>query len=138
LVRTFQQICAALLAFQDSATGMWYQVVDRGGQAGNYLESSASAMFAYAFAKGANNHYLDARFFKSAERAMNGLRQQCIAVDEAGNVDLKNTCRGAGLGGNPYRDGSYTYYVNVPRATNDMKGIGPLLLAAIELERGEQ
>jgi unsaturated rhamnogalacturonyl hydrolase len=115
---------------------MWYQVVDQAGRPGNYLESSASAMFAYAFAKGANKGYLEARSFKAAERAMLGIRQQCITVDEAGNVDLKDTCRGAGLGGNPYRDGTYAYYVNVPRATNDMKGIGPLLLAAIELERG--
>ena len=53
LVRIFQEVSKSLLAFQDSATGMWYQVVDKGGHPGNYLESSASAMFAYAFAKGA-------------------------------------------------------------------------------------
>jgi len=136
LIRIFQEMCRALLAFQDSTSGMWYQVVDQAGRPGNYLESSASAMFAFAFAKGANKHYVEARYFEAAERAMHGIRQHCVTVDEAGRVDLKDTCRGAGLGGNPYRDGTYTYYVNVPRATNDMKGIGPLLLAAIELERG--
>ncbi len=136
LIRILQEVSGALLAFQDSTTGMWYQVVDQAGRPGNYLESSASAMFAYGFAKGANKHYLEARFLGAAKRAMQGIRQQCVSVDEAGQVNLKDTCRGAGLGGNPYRDGTYSYYVNVPRATNDMKGIGPLLLAAIEIERG--
>jgi unsaturated rhamnogalacturonyl hydrolase len=136
LVKILQELSAALLSFQDSATGMWYQVVDRAGDPGNYPESSASAMFAYAFAKGYNDHYLDARFFKAAEHAMQGLRDRCIFVDENGRLLLKDTCKGAGLGGNPYRDGSYQYYIHVPRATNDMKGIGPLILAAIELERG--
>ena len=138
LVRILQDVCSALLKYQDSATGIWYQVVDQGARPGNYLESSASAMFAYGFAKGANKHYLGDRFFKAAERAMLGIRTNCISIDDAGNVDLKETCRGAGLGGNPYRDGTFDYYVNVPRASNDMKGIGPLLLAAIELERGAQ
>ena len=115
---------------------MWHQVVDQAALPGNYLESSASAMFAYAFAKGANQRYLEARFFTAAGKAMQGIRQQCVSIDESGKVTLKDTCKGAGLGGNPYRDGSYAYYVSVPRATNDMKGIGPLLLAAIELERG--
>ncbi|RPH33600.1 glycoside hydrolase family 88 protein, partial [bacterium] len=136
LIRIFRELSGALLAFQDSATGMWYQVVDQAGRPENYLESSASAMFAYAFAKGANKQYLEERFFAAAERAMQGIRQQCVSVDEAGHVNLKDTCKGAGLGGNPYRDGSYAYYVSVPRATNDMKGIGPLLLAAMEIERG--
>ena len=67
---------------------------------------------------------------------MRGIRKECISVDENGHIDLKETCRGAGLGGNPYRDGTYDYYVGVPRAVNDMKGVGPLLLAAIELQRG--
>lgn len=136
LVGILREISSALLAFQDTTTGMWYQVVDKGGQPGNYLESSASAMFAYAFAKGANKKYLEARFFQAAEKAMHGMMRQCVSEDGAGRVDLKDTCRGAGLGGNPYRDGTYTYYVGVPRATNDMKGVGPLLLAAIEIQGG--
>ena len=136
LIRTLQELCGALLAFQDSASGMWYQVVDQAGRSGNYLESSASAMFAYGFAKGANKNYLETRFLDAAQRAMQGIRQQCISVEPSGHVDLKETCRGAGLGGNPYRDGTYAYYVSVPRVVNDMKGIGPLILAAIEIERG--
>ena len=136
LVRILRELSSALQVFQDSATGMWFQVVDRAGQPGNYLESSASAMFAYAFAKGANEGYLEPRFFAAAQRAMHGIRQRCVSVDSAGHVNLKDTCKGAGLGGNPYRDGSYTYYVTVPHAVNDMKGIGPLMLAAIEIQRG--
>lgn len=46
------------------------------------------------------------------------------------------TCRSAGLGGKPYRDGSYAYYISEPRRLNDFKGVGPFLLAAIALEEG--
>ena len=43
----------------------------------------------------------------------------------------------AGLGGTPYRDGSFEYYVQEPIATNDFKGAGPFILAALELEKAE-
>jgi unsaturated rhamnogalacturonyl hydrolase len=48
---------------------------------------------------------------------------------------LNGTCKSAGLGGDPYRDGSFEYYISETPRKNDMKGIGPFLLAAIELEK---
>ncbi len=131
-----QRLAEALLRFQDPSTGLWYQVVDQGGREGNYLESSASCMFAYFFARGTNRKYLDKKFFAAAEQAFAGITQRQVRADDSGRVDLYNTCAGTGLGGTPYRDGSYQYYVSVPRRTNDLKGLGPFLLAAIELEKG--
>ena len=59
-----------------------------------------------------------------------------MSVDGNGFVDLHDTIKGAGLGGTPYRDGTFAYYTGEGRRTNDMKGVGPFLLAAIELEKG--
>jgi unsaturated rhamnogalacturonyl hydrolase len=61
-----------------------------------------------------------------------------IRVDEQGLVNLEKTCGGAGLGGTPYRDGSYEYYVNEKIVTNDYKGVGPFILASIEMETVQQ
>jgi unsaturated rhamnogalacturonyl hydrolase len=93
-------------------------------------------MFAYAFARGANRHYLGPEYAAAARRTFDGIVNHLVSVDRDGFVDLHHTCAGAGLGGKPYRDGSYEYYIGVPQRTNDIKGYAPFLLAAIELERG--
>ena len=136
LVSILQQLCDALLKYRDEKSFLWYQVVDQGERKGNYLESSASCMFAYAFAKGANMGYLEKSFFKAAEQAFKGITERLVTINKDGFVDLHNTCKGAGLGGNPYRDGSFEYYIGEQQRTNDMKGVGPFLLAAIEIEKG--
>jgi unsaturated rhamnogalacturonyl hydrolase len=135
LVEIFKRLSSSLLKYQDKRTKLWYQVVDKKGEKGNYLESSASSMFAYAFAKGANEGYLPKKYLDAAEAAFAGLIRYYVVVDSEGNPTLTNTCAGVGLGGKPYNDGSYTYYVSVPRRNNDFKGIGPFILAALEIER---
>lgn len=133
IVDIFNRTSNALLPYQDEETGLWFQVVDLGDRPGNYLESSASAMFAYAFAKGVRMGYLDGKFLTSAKRAFDGLLQHKVVVDRHGLVDLHDGCSVAGLGGNPFRDGSFQYYISEPRRTNDFKAVGPLVFAALEL-----
>lgn len=136
LIRILQDLAEAIVNVQDPATGLWYQVLDLADRKGNYLESSASLMFSYSLAKGVNNGYLATSFFAVAERAFQGIVEHKITIDTNGFIDLHDVCRSAGLGGNPYRDGSFEYYISEPTRVNDMKGVGPFLLAAIELERG--
>jgi len=134
LIKYLNNASEAILKFQDSKSGLWYQVTDKGGQKDNYLEASGSAMFAYAYAKGVNKGYLPAKFKKAANKAFDGLTTVLIKkVDEDGGITLTNCCQVAGLGGNPYRDGSYEYYVNERKKDNDPKATGPFILAAIEL-----
>jgi unsaturated rhamnogalacturonyl hydrolase len=52
-----------------------------------------------------------------------------------GNVHLGGICSVAGLGGSPYRDGSYQYYVHEPVVKDDFKGTGAFILASVELGR---
>lgn len=124
----------ALLKVRDVETGLWYQVLNKGNQKGNYLEASCSNMFIYAFAKGAQKGYLPKKYLKIAQQSFESAVNEFIAIDEKGMPVLKKTCGAAGLGGNPYRDGSYEYYVNEKIVDNDPKGVGPFILAAIQLE----
>lgn len=135
LIKYLNNTSAALAKYQDK-TGLWYQVTDKAGGKDNYLEASGSAMFAYAFAKGANKGYLPSKYKKLANKAFDGLTKILIKkVDEDGGITLTNCCQVAGLGGNPYRDGSYEYYVNERKKDNDPKATGPFILAALELNR---
>jgi len=134
LVGYLNNIAGSLAKFQDKS-GMWYQVTDKGAKEGNYLESSGTSMFAYAYAKGVNKGYLPAKYKKVANNAFDGLTKQLIKVDADGTITLTQACAVAGLGGDPYRDGSYEYYVKERKKDNDPKATGPFILAALELNR---
>jgi unsaturated rhamnogalacturonyl hydrolase len=135
LIAILQRLSKALLKFREPQSKLWYQIVDQGNRAGNYLESSASCMFVYAFAKGANKGYLDKTYLKAAQESFKGILDSMVTVDEKGLVSLQHTCQGAGLGGNPYRDGSYEYYISEKQRTDDLKALGPFILAALELKQ---
>ena len=132
----FQRLAEAITKVQDEKTGLWWQVLDQPDREGNYLESSASSMFVYALAAGARHGYLDRKYAPIARRGYHGMLRHFIETDPAtGQVSLKDTCQVAGLGGRPYRDGSYAYYIREPRISNDPKGVAPFILAAMEMER---
>jgi unsaturated rhamnogalacturonyl hydrolase len=135
LIAILDQTTAAVVKVQDEATGLWYQILDLPEREGNYLEASASAMFVYAFAKGVRNGYLAQDYLLSARRGYHGLLQNLIKIDSQGLLTLEKVCGGAGLGGEPYRDGSFEYYVTEKIIPNDPKGVGPFILAALEMER---
>jgi unsaturated rhamnogalacturonyl hydrolase len=135
LVRIAQRLAEAVADVRDPVSGVWWQILDQPNRARNYLEASASAMFTYAFAKGARVGYLAPSYRTLAERAFDGMVTSFVTVDANGLVDINGICKVAGLGGNPYRDGTYEYYVSEPVATNDYKGVGAFILAAHELGR---
>jgi unsaturated rhamnogalacturonyl hydrolase len=134
LIAVLNRLSTAVLKVQDKKNGLWYQVLDRGGEKGNYVEASASSMFVYALAKGVRKGYLPASINKAVKKAYNGILKQFIEVDANGQTNLKGTVSVSGLGGNPYRDGSYEYYLSEPVIVNDPKGIGAFILASNEIE----
>ena len=136
LVAILDRTLEAVLKVQDPETKTWWQVMDFPGREGNYLESTASVMFTYAMIKGVNEGFLDENYRAIAQASYDGILKTFIKVDEDGEVHLTNCCAVAGLGGNPYRDGSYEYYIGEPIRDNDAKGLGPFLLASLEFERG--
>ena len=135
LKEILNRLALAIKAYQDPQTGVWWQITDSIRAKGNYLESSASCMFVYALAKGVRLGYLPSSYMETARKGYEGIIKEFVEKDAAGSVSLKNTCRGAGLGNNPYRDGSYRYYLSEPVVTNYAHGIGAFLLAANEMEK---
>jgi unsaturated rhamnogalacturonyl hydrolase len=134
LIRILQNLSESLIQFRDDKTGLWYQVVDKGNKEGNYIEASASAMYTYAFAKGFNKGYLDKKYFDIAKESFQSIIKNLVTIKSDSSIYLNNVCSVGGLGGNPYRDGSFEYYISEPKRVNDFKGYGPLMLASFELE----
>ncbi|HEX6369446.1 MAG TPA: glycoside hydrolase family 88 protein [Longimicrobium sp.] len=140
IIQTLRDAAEGIAGVQDPVTGLWWNVMDQPNRAGNYLEASASSMFAYALARGARLGYIDPAYRQVAERGFNGLLTNLVRENPDGTVSLTNVVQVSGVGGNlrrdgSYRDGSYAYYVSEPVVTDDYKGVGPFILAALELDR---
>jgi unsaturated rhamnogalacturonyl hydrolase len=137
MLAILNQEAAALARVQDAQTGLWYQVLDKGGAKGNYVESSASNMIVYALAKGVRRGYLTASYLENAERGYKGILANFIQAGSDGDVSVTGTVKVGGLGGEPYRDGTYAYYLSEKVVANDPKGVGPFIMAATEMENAQ-
>ncbi|MHA8066867.1 glycoside hydrolase family 88 protein [Aquirufa sp. ROCK2-A2] len=134
LISQLNRLSEALLKIQDAKTGLWYQVPNFPGRKGNYFEASCANMFVYSFAKGVRKGYLSQKFLLAAQKAYQGINKEFISKDAEGNIHLEKTVSVGGLGGTPYRDGSYEYYLSEPLKKDDLKGVGPYILASLEME----
>lgn len=128
-------IAAQVKNIQDKNTGLWYQVLDKSGEKGNYLESSCSTMFVYAIFKAVRMEYIDKSFLDVAIKGYKGILKHFIEVDKNGLVSITKACAVAGLGGKNYRMGDYEYYIGEPIRSNDAKAVGPFVMASLEWER---
>lgn len=135
LKQYLNQYAEAVTKVQDQESGLWYQVLDKGDKEGNYLEATGSSMFVYTFAKGVNKGYLPQKYMQVAKEGYKGILENLIQVEDNGTVNLTQCCAVAGLGGDPYRDGSFEYYVNEKIRENDPKGTGPFIMASLELNK---
>ncbi len=135
LVSILQRLATAVIKVQDPKSGVWYQVLDKAGEPGNYREASASCMFTYALLKGIRLGYLDTPCLDAGKKAYAGILKEFMVQETDGSWHLDKVCSVAGLGGNPYRDGSYQYYISEPVRRDDLKGAGPFILASLEMER---
>lgn len=134
LLAILSRTAAAVAKVQDPQTGLWYQVLDKPGAKGNYLESSAAEMFVYAFAKGVRLGYLPPSYALNASRGYRGILQHFVQNDQEGTLTICCTVHGTGLGGHPYSYGTYAYYVSVPVFSGDPRGVGAFLMASSEME----
>ena len=155
LIELLQKDLDAVIKWQDKKSGVWYQVMDSPKREGNYLESTCSAMFAYALLKAARKGYVDNSYREAGIRAYKGIIDNFIRVNADKTISLTQGCAVAGLGPgispeveaalkkiNPNakakedrrRDGSYEYYLSEPIRDNDAKGVGPFIWASLEME----
>ena len=125
-----------IVKYQDIESGVWWQVTDQGNRQGNYLESSASALFVYFLSKSINKGYISSeKYLPATKKAFEGMTKEFIKEEANGTYTLTNCCAVAGLGGKGQRDGSFAYYINEPIIENDPKSVGSFILASIEFEK---
>ena len=135
IIHILNQLIQSLEKFQDPKTGLWYQVTDKRGKKGNYLESTGSIMFIYAMAKGAQKGYLSKDYEKKAGDLYASYIRNFVKENPDGTLSITNCCSVAGLGGKDYRDGSYQYYISEPVRDNDSKATGPFIMASLLLNK---
>jgi unsaturated rhamnogalacturonyl hydrolase len=133
LIGILNRFAVAVTRYQDAKSGLWWDIMDLPGKEKNYLEASASSMFVYALAKGVRLGYLPKKYLPTAQKGYEGIIKEFIKT-ENGQVNLHGTVSVSGLGGNPYRDGSYEYYMSEKVVVNDPKGVGAFLQASNEME----
>src|SRR5690606_15157726 len=127
IIATLNKVMQGVVRHQDPESGLWYQVLDQGGREGNYLEATASTMFTYTLAKAINRGYLSRDYVQPLLKGYSGLVSRLIKTERDGKVTLTQCCSVAGLGYG--RDGSYAYYLREPVVNNDLKDVGPFILA---------
>ena len=128
----YQELIDSMLPYQDEETGMWYQVVNRGGIAPNYLETSGSAIFAFAIMKSVRLGFLDNSYYARGKKAFDGICRTRLS-EKDGELQLEGICLVAGLGNRENREGTFDYYMREPIVKNEAKGVAPLILAYIEV-----
>ena len=136
IIKILTDLSKSLEKYRDPKTGMWYQVTDRVGAEGNYVESSGSAMFIYTWVKGAQKGYLPKEYLEIGRKAYDQFIKRFIKENNDGTISLTDVCSVAGLGGEPrYRDGSYQYYISEPKRDNDPKAVGPFIMLSVLLNK---
>ena len=134
LIEILQRYISAVGKVQDTSTGLWWDILDKPNQPKNYQEASASCMFVYTIAKAVRLGYISSSNIGSAKKGYAGIIKKFIKTDASGLTALEGTVSVSGLGGEPYRDGSYDYYMSEKVVTNDPKGVGAFLLMSNEIE----
>ncbi|MEO0000985.1 MAG: hypothetical protein RL766_1031 [Bacteroidota bacterium] len=137
LLEILNRFAKAVVVFQDPSTGVWYDLVNLKERKPNYPEASGTAMLTYTLARASRLGYIPSQYHGAADKAYAGMKQAFL-LDSAGSVHLKGTVSVSGLGGKPYRDGSFAYYMSEPVINNDPKGMGAFILCAAEMEMGEK
>lgn len=130
----FKEAIKGIDEYRDPKTNMWYQVVDKQKEAGNYLETSGTLMVAYSMMKGARLGYINEKYAEIGKKSFEGVCEEYLKNKEDGDLTLEGICLVAGLGNmsGQNRDGSYEYYLSEPVVNDDVKGSGIFLMAYSE------
>ncbi|MDD4991082.1 MAG: glycoside hydrolase family 88 protein [Paludibacter sp.] len=133
LISIVRGLADALPTYQRN--GLWYQVIDQPERAGNFPEASVTTQCMYAYAKAVNKGYVSEKYRIFALKAFEGIQNNLLRKNADGTISLTRCCAVGGLGGNPYRDGSFGYYIGEKMRDNDAKATGPFIMGCIELKK---
>lgn len=128
LSTTLRDFVDALIRYQDQKSGLWYQVVDKGHEPDNWLETSGSCLFVYTIAKAVKHGVVSDVTIATAaaKKGYEGLTK-VIQWDEHNRLVLPDICIGTSAG-------DYESYVTRPKVKNDLHGVGALVMACVEIQ----
>jgi unsaturated rhamnogalacturonyl hydrolase len=126
LLTLLKDLIAGLAKYQDASTGLWYQVVNKGTVAGNWLETSCSSMYTYIISKAVEKGYVDSTYLDVANKGYQGVLTQISLGTDGVTTSLKNICVGTDVG-------DYAYYIARQKATNDLHGLGAFLIMSEQM-----
>lgn len=144
LVKYVNMVADGLKARQDAKSGCWYQLLQYDSSktsscgVNNYIESSASSMFTYAYLKGIRIGVLDSKtYMPVAIKAYKGLINQFIEEEPDGKIKIIQSCESAGLSNNRKGDADYYLCGSDVMKNNDTEGkvLGPFIMASLEFEK---
>ena len=120
LVGNVTLLVKAWARYQDAKTGLWYQVVDKGDNPANWLETSSSSMYTYITAMAVDRGYVEKKYGGVVEKGYAGVLTK-ITLDQEGQTNLSDICEGTNVADLPY-------YLARKRNTNDFHGLGAFLI----------
>ena len=120
LIAQLQQLVKAWARYQDQKTGLWYQVVDKGEDPANWVETSSSSMYTYVIAMAFDRGYVAKNYQTVASKGYAGVLTK-ISLDTDGMTNIIDICEGTNVA-------DLAYYYGRKRATNDFHGLGAFLI----------
>jgi len=120
LIAQLNQLVKAWANYQDKKSGLWYQIVDKGDDAANWLETSSSSMYTFVMAMAAERGYVPKSYVNGAKKGYAGVLTK-ISLDSDGMTNIIDICEGTNVA-------DLAYYFARKRATNDFHGLGAFLI----------
>ncbi len=120
LISVLQALIKDLAKYQDSKTGLWYQIVDKGSLPDNWQETSSSSMYSYTILMAVQRGYVDKQYNEVAQKGYQGVLTK-ISLGPDGMTYLTDICEGTNLG-------DLAFYLARKRDTNDLHGLGAFLI----------
>jgi unsaturated rhamnogalacturonyl hydrolase len=128
LVTIIKDLVAAFKTYQDPVSGRWFQVADKGGQSGNWTETSCSSMFVYTTSRAIERGYVSGVTYQSVvTKGYAGVMDR-VSLGSDGRTNITEICIGTGVG-------DYAFYIARPRQTNDFHGLGAFLIMNEQIMR---
>ncbi|HXK60899.1 MAG TPA: glycoside hydrolase family 88 protein [Acidobacteriota bacterium] len=127
LIEMFRKVAAGVKQTQDPVTGLWYQVMDKGGLADNWHETSGSGMFVYALKVGIDRNYLPGEYQEVVTKAWQGLKSK-VTYRPDGSPVISDAVEGMGV------QDSYDGYINKKRVQNSAHALCAILMASTAVE----
>ena len=120
LISQLRQLVQAWANYQDKNTGLWYQVVDKGQNQDNWLETSSSSMYTFVTAMAVQRGHVSKKFLSVANKGYAGVLTR-LSLDSDHMTSIVDICEGTNVA-------DLAYYLGRKRNVNDFHGLGAFLI----------